>query len=363
MLDWVWEIVRSLMPDGGYPNSMDVLVYYGQLGDYLGGVFGTILAAVTTVFVFLGWRATTKIDERSKLYQIFIEMLRTHEEIVSSMSFGDLRGREAISEVLGEFYAAYRVIADLDCALSPLDVERQINLAFIATYYGMNPNTELILDRCEPKFPCKELCKRLNAQRRTQLKEEIEAKLSRKLSRSAPENVAFRGEVSTAYHLIRSGEIPRHIQDHLRMVLDKAMKRGLMPQLDTLQAHIDALSSSYKFSGHQNRLSHYFRNIRAAFDFIEKSRLSRKEKRHLALVLKSKLLNYEQALLALYALSSLGGEWRDSKILSKYAPIQDIPEHFFSFDEKSFSLESSFPEVFKKNSLRQWLSRWTQYAG
>lgn len=358
MLDWLWEIVRSLLPDGGYPNSMDVLVYYGQLGDYLGGVFGTILAAITTVFVFLGWRATTKIDERSKLYQIFIEMLRTHEEIVSSMSFGDLRGREAISEVLGEFYAAYRLVTDLDCVSSPLGIGRKINLAFVTTYYGMNSNTESILDRCEPKFPCKELCKRLNAQKSTQLKEEIEAKLSRKLSRNAPENVAFRGEVSTAYHLIRSGGIPRHIQDHIKMVLDKAMRRGLTSQLDTLQAHIDALSSSYKFSGHQNRLSHYFRNIRAAFDFIEKSRFSRKEKRHLALVLKSKLSNYEQALLALYALSSLGSEWRDSKIFSKYAPIQDIPGHFFSFDEKNFSLESSFPEVFKKSSPRHWLNRW-----
>ncbi|WP_416638905.1 putative phage abortive infection protein [Pseudomonas sp. OHS18] len=98
------------------------------------------------------------------------------------------------------------------------------------------------------------------------------------------------------------------------------------------------------YSGHQNRLSHYFRNLFSAYVFIESSSLDKNEKLSLAKVLRSKLSNYEQALIVLNVISHLGQEWERSGILLKYKPIKNIPEMFFTFS-KDFTLKSRFPYI------------------
>jgi hypothetical protein len=104
-------------------------------------------------------------------------------------------------------------------------------------------------------------------------------------------------------------------------------------------------SQGRRLTGHQNRLAHYFRNLYAAYSFIESSKLTRKEKLDLGKILRSKLSNYEQALLVLNIRSHLGNAWEeDGKLVNVYMPIKNIPEHFFEFD-KEFEMKKQFSGV------------------
>ena len=82
--------------------------YYGLLGDYIGGVWGTLLTALTVFGVFMTFWWSRRMDYRAKTYQVFAEMLRTHEEIVTSLRIGNQTGRDTFSSVLSEFYVIYQ---------------------------------------------------------------------------------------------------------------------------------------------------------------------------------------------------------------------------------------------------------------
>ena len=253
--------------------------YNGLQGDYLGGVFGTFIAAATLLIVIGSWWSTRKSDAKSRSYQVFAEMLRTHEEIVNSMSLGESQGREAIGLILSEFSFIYKAMQSHIPNYSHWSLAQRLDIAFTFTYYG-------------PQLQTQRLLKQYDA---TELKKIGDA-------------------ISAKQHQNANSVGPRNRQ---RL-----------------------------FKGHQNRLSHYFRNLFGAYKFVEESSdLTRKEKRYLGKVLRAKLSNYEQALLLLNIKSHLGKEWVDAGILERYEPIKNVPEHFFSFDENRFKLNEQFPHV------------------
>jgi hypothetical protein len=253
--------------------------YNGLQGDYYGGVFGTFVAALTLLIVIWSAWSTRKSDAKSKTYQIFTEMLRTHEEIVNSMTLGDVKGREAISLILREFSFIYKTTLNHVPSYETWDMNQRLDISFTFAYYGPQLQTIRILERYD-----------------------------------AVAIKAVGDAISAKMHRNASTKDGRH-----------------RPRL---------------FRGHQNRLSHYFRNLFGAYKFIEESKdLSKKEKQHLGKVLRTKLSNYEQALLCLNIQSHLGREWTDAGILNGHQPIKNIPKHFFSFDETRFSLKGQFPNV------------------
>ena len=113
---------------------------------------------------------------------------------------------------------------------------------------------------------------------------------------------------------------------------------------DRLSAEKQSNNRKRTYSGHQNRLSHYFRNIFGAYSFIETSKLTETEKLALGKVLRTKLSNYEQSLLSLNIISHLGRDWETSGLVGKYEPIKNIPIKFFTFD-RSFHIKERFPYV------------------
>jgi len=257
------------------PGSMQ---YDGLLGDYIGGVYGTAVSAVTFLLVIITWWTTRRIDYKTKTYQVFAEMLRTHEEIISSMDMGEVKGREAFSLILSEFSFVYKATRSFVPSNADWSLHQRIDVAYTYTYYGPQLQTQRILDKYDPAL--------------------------------------------------------------LKLIGDAITKKQQKNVASKSRRHRQRL-----FKGHQNRLSHYFRNLFAAYSFIEGSDLSEKEKMSLGKVLRAKLSNYEQALLLLNIMSHLGEEWKHSGLLSKYKPIKNVPKNFFSFDEEFFVLKNEFPYI------------------
>lgn len=244
----------------------------GLLGDYIGGVYGTAIAAITMFAVLLAWWTSRRIDYRSRTYEVFAKMLDTHEEIVSSIQLGEATGREAIANILSEFSFVYKLTKRL-AASTGWELNERINIAYTYTYYGPQQHTQQVLSQ----YPAGQL------------------------------------------KLIGDG------------MMKKARSGG-------------SRVKGRQFKGHQNRLSHYFRNLFAAYSFIESSKLSRADKTALGKVLRAKLSNYEQALLALNIISHLGKKWSEDGLVKTHMPIRNIPEHFYSFDPE-FDLVAEFPDV------------------
>lgn len=253
-------------------EKMDSRTVDGLLGDYIGGVFGTFVSIVTMIVVFLAWNTSRKTDYKSKAYQVFAEMLRTHEEILSSIQIGNTKGRDAIGHILSEFHFIYRATTAI-AVVAGWDLKQRIDIAYTYTYYG-------------PKL-------------------------------------------------------------HTMKVLSQYAKPHLFQLNNTIAVKARKMSKrtqGRQFTGHQNRLAHYFRNLYAAYSFIESSKLNRKEKIALGKILRAKLSNYEQALLVLNIRSHLGKAWEDGVLVNFYMPIKNVPEHFFEFDTE-FEMKKQFPGV------------------
>lgn len=263
-----------LFPTAESPPSHDPMQYYGLLGDYLGGVWGTVIGVITLVVVYMTWRTARRTDLKSKIYQVFVEMLRTHEEIVSSIHHGGLSGRDALEVILSEFYYVYRATRKMVPDDNEWSVEQRIDIAYTITYYG-------------PRLHSKQVLAKYDAAK---------------------------------------------IQKVLDLVTLTLHKNAKLPKP----------KENRRFPGHQNRLSHYFRNLFNAYKYINQAELSAEEKTALAQVLRAKLSNYEQALLALNVMSHLGQAWERTGLVCRYWPFKNVPKYFFSF-EKEFELKQRFP--------------------
>ena len=245
--------------------------YYGLLGDYIGGAWGTVIAIFTLAAVLATWWMSRRVDYRSKTFQIFTEMMRTHEEIVASMQVNGRKGRETFASVLSEFYVIYKLTRQVVPDDNIWSISDRIDIAYTCTFFAPHLSTEELLR------PYGE------------------------------ENIT---KLFGAIHTERQANTNSH----------------------------------RAYGGHQLRLSHYFRNLYSAYSFIEETKLSSSEKIALAKVLRSKLSNHEQAVLALNIISHLGQEWERTGLVDKYQPIKNIPKLFLTFD-RAFLLKDRFSYI------------------
>lgn len=267
MLDWL----KLFFPDRDQLNQSE-MAYFGLLGDYVGGFFGTLAAAISVYFIYRSWKLTRAAHSRSSTFEMIAEMLDTHEEIVSSIKINDNTGRDSFVSLLSEFYAIYKM-ANIADTTSTLSIDQKIDISFTFMYYGTQTLTLVVLENYDT-------------------------------------------------------------------ALIKSVSDGIT------QERLNGEIKKRTFKGHQNRLSHYYRNIYSAFDFIDNSPLTEREKKALAKLYRTKLSNYEQALLALNIISHLGRPWEYKGLLAKYQPIKNIPKAFFTFDRtKQFSLKERFPYI------------------
>lgn len=125
--------------------------YYGLLGDYIGGVWGTLLTALTVFGVFLTVWWSRRMDYRAKTYQVFAEMMRTHEEIVASLRIGSKTGRDTFSSVLSEFYVIYKLTRQVVGDDAVWSITDRVDIAYTCTFFGPHIVSEELLKDYGPE--------------------------------------------------------------------------------------------------------------------------------------------------------------------------------------------------------------------
>jgi hypothetical protein len=255
-------------------KSPDLTAYYAPLGDYIGGVFGTVVGAITLIFVFQTWWNDTYKGRREKIFQCVFELLQAHDKLSKGLDRLHYKPEiDPFGGVLHEFYQIYGLtqgVANGDICLS---IKDKISIAYVYTYYG----------------PCSEALE---------------------LSK------AYWGEsLAKAFH--HAVQIKRQNDQ------GKGFRKDYL-------------------AGHQQELSHYFRNLYTLYRYIKESGLKNADKRLLARIARSRISNYEQALLMLNTISPLGKAWTDSGLIREYEPFSNVPKHFLTFD-KDFNPSTFFP--------------------
>lgn len=125
--------------------EFDGLQRDGLRGDYIGGIFGTALALVTILMLAATWRSSHKIDYKTKQYQVFAQMLATHEEIIGSLKSGDSVGRDTFGQILSEFSYAYRVTKTVG-RKAGWNLEDRIEIAYMYMFFGPKNHTIQLLN-------------------------------------------------------------------------------------------------------------------------------------------------------------------------------------------------------------------------
>ena len=351
-------IINNAIPNSIISNDIsEIAEHYGQVGSFIGGVWGITISTAAFIVAIFTWHSSKKIDAHSKRYQVFAEILRTHEEIVSSINMGSNTGRDAIAKILSEFDAIYKIIISLEKAKEEeanknktvyvkTNLTHRIGVAFSFMYYGAHEDAVTNIAKHYISVAPKPILAEIDAGKKDTLKNEINREYD---SQNAAHQ--YTESIDECIDKISSCNLQNN---HKELIIDSLNKfskisrnpfsPGKVVQLIQKYTKPAALDKLHKYPGHQKRLSHYFRNLRSALDYIKYEEFSKSEKKVLTRILVSKLSNHEQALIALYVLTKDGHEWMSNKIIDELMPIRNIPEDFFKFDTE-FILPNMFPNV------------------
>lgn len=320
----------------------------GLFGDYIGGVVGTLFAFSGTLLIYLSLKLQVKENSKNKIENHFFEMLRIHRENIdelnySKQSMGRLvtfENRHVISEIFNEFNECYREIGKFsnskkiddylqeDFTVSLKNIAKNncinidviemahIDLAYSIVFYGLEEEGESIIrSMFRHKFNehyffrllffLKIKPKKSNTKRYNKWKEVRSLKLKK-----------LRGLIDELY-------------DNRKNLRNNSL---------SISAQELELFSNYEkyYGGHQFRLGHYYRHLYQSFKFINNQKsLTEEERYNYGKMYRAQLSTYEQSLLFVNSISSIGMKWeyasennledKPSNLITTFQLIKNVP--------------------------------------
>lgn len=349
-------------------NKIDFQVT-GQVGDFIGGLLGTIINAAAFYFLYLtlneqrlenSKQALT--NQKESFERKFYELVSLHRANVIELKYrknGELYEARSVFKILVEefteclhevirFTKMYPQMHDEEInpryfeKLKKIKRENKlrasvqelalINLAYTIFYYGVTEESETTyLHMFRGKY-----------------KHNYTNKLKHFLQlKSRKEDV----QSFSKWRAFVSQDV-QHMKEEFEAIYEN--RRNVRPNPDAAQT-ADNLSSEKYYTGHQEQLGHYFRHLFQSFKFISiQETLSDTEKYFYAKTLRAQLSTHEQLLIFFNSISSLGLKWEyiaeteknfpdipleQFKLISKYDIIKNVPgtsfyqvkyRHFYS---------------------------------
>jgi hypothetical protein len=261
----------------------------GAIGDTIGGIVNPIVALIAVIATFLAFyvqykanqfqfRANTQQNHNFKLQQFestFFELLRTHRENADEQSFEGSKGRAAFFEMFKLFERFYQNLSGFDEATHYFSKRERINIAYYAVYFGIG------------------------------------------WENAAP--VEFRQKV-TSLLLEKGVGVYTSFRNTIIDVVKKVGPEGV-PQVNR----------NYVI-GLQPTLSHYHRHLYQTVKFVHNTKFLKEDKKYQYLkTLRAQLSAYEQGILLINSLTSLGKMWEvppegeDMNLITRYQLIKNMP--------------------------------------
>ena len=362
----------------GFSISFNIPTDYtstGQFGDFIGGVVGTFFALAGTLLIFLSFLQQTKENKRTAFESSFFEMIRLHRENVSELRYHKFRkgedhiyeNRQVINLIFKEFIECYREVKkfsnskQIEDYLTPKyiiklktitsKINSKISLIELAiidiswniVFYGLSVEGESIIR--------KSFLNKYNRKYYYKLLFYIKLKPKKSNTLRFLNWRVLRGlELNQLHPLINELYENRIHPEHTE---------GLSKNAKELQVHLDY--EKY-YGGHQFRLGHYFRHLFQSYKYLNQhSDLDEKQKYFYGKLLRAQFSTYEQALIFINSISSLGMKWEynpenndtlktNNALITKYNLIKNLPdEHMFGIRYKTYykNVKFEFEEQLK----------------
>ncbi|TDB63309.1 putative phage abortive infection protein [Arundinibacter roseus] len=341
----------------------------GQFGDFLGGVVGTAFSLAGTFLIYLSFKEQTTSNKKEGFETTFFELVNLHRENVNQINYtkydnGTLRKaehRKVFRLIFQEFLECFKEVKkfsnskniedyikpkynltlkeiikknNLKCDLIEIAL---IDIAYSIVFFGVGEDGEIILkDRFKRKYNSLffyQLLKyiKLKPKKENEKRYEIWENLLKL-------NFKEYKSVNLEYYKYRQHNTIETLSEEAKKLIYKT-------------------EFNKYYGGHQHRLGHYFRHLFQCYKYLNyDSDLTENEKYFYGKTLRAQLSTYEQALIFINSISSLGQKWEltpeidllkkhsdiaNSKLITKYNIIKNLPGHHLL----GIRYKSYYPEV------------------
>lgn len=335
----------------------------GQVGDFIGGVIGTIISGAAFYFLYLTLQEQLKASkgqalsfERERFEATFFEIISFHRNNVSETTYTKFEegrmqtanGRKVYRMILKEFvecrqeclhYSPVEKITSINDVYLPDYLAKirkrfhnasnekaielaYINIAYVVVYYGLGDDWEFTV------------------------KKVLKSKYRETFFLPILKYLRLKPKREYGSRFVEWRTIYKMEYTNMREMIDTYNKTGVRPAVSAIHP-ANGLFSNIQFmkyyGGHQHRLGHYFRHLFQAYTFLNNApEMSDDKKYDYGKMLRAQLSTYEQFLLFVNSLSSLGQKWEycaseNDKLITKYHLIKNLPgAHLYSIVFKKY---------------------------
>jgi hypothetical protein len=338
----------------------------GQFGDFFGGVIGTFFALTGTLLIYLTFQEQTKENKRSAFESSFFEMIKLHRENVSELQYRKKSGEEGLYEnrqvfrvIFQEFIQCYRevrkysnskdlndyitakyqarlkeIFKNVNSNISLIEIAR-IDIAYSILFYGLGEDGESII------------------------KKNIETKYNPEYYFRLLYFIKLKPKKSNDSRFKVWSKVRELDLKELHSLIDELYKnrnhpegiKNPSPLASELKMH---LPYEKYYGGHQFRLGHYFRHLYQSYKYLHNHKDVKDADRYsYGKIYRAQLSTYEQALLLINSISSLGMKWeytpentestKPSGLITEYNLIKNLPgDHLSGIRYKTYYKNVSY---------------------
>lgn len=316
---------KSLNLEYSYGENPILLQESGQVGDFIGGVVGTIFSLAGFTILLLTLSAQSKSTYLGQLESRFFELIRLHRENITEMEIVrrvrdsknqlhlvEFKGRKAIKVILSDFITCRNelrsyfskftaeeiyeaeyleevsIFLKVNTAHIRIKSIAKINIAYCIVFYGIGNEGKNILSKV------------FHGKYKTSFYEGILEYLQMKPVES-----------SDYWHKWKDLKKIKKMSARLTIINEVRQLRTSKLE-ETKKQNVYYYDNDYiKFyGGHQYRLGHYYRHLFQSVKYINsQKRIRQHEKYSYIKSLRAQLSTYEQALLFANSLSFMGLPW------------------------------------------------------
>lgn len=310
----------------------------GPIGDVIGGTTAPIIGVVSIILLVLTLKTQKDADYKSQLENRIFQLIKIHQDNVSSMRMDDngaeLSGREVFSMIKRQILSCIREIKPLIDAY-----ESELFTKEFESDYG---NLGIEIDRKE--FAILDMAFSIvyigvDKESLTQLKSILSKRYSEGIVNLVIWNSRLR-PFRSAEKTYDEWELWSRLSANKRMRLLPYMVmpfekiEGENVEQDIKKSFPLLHRQAYRkyYAGHQFRLGHYYRNLYMIIEYISNEQTLQEEERYKYVkIIRSQLSTTEQLLLMANSITYLGREWElyaenEKKYFTRYNLIKNIPQ-------------------------------------
>jgi hypothetical protein len=251
----------------------------GQLGDFVGGYIGTLLALFSFILIYSTFKGQRQTSTIEKFQNKYFELIKMHRDNVTEIGIGKDFGKKIFVVLIREFRAILKIAKEIS-EYKKFDYEKEqlFIISYYALFFGVGPNSSRMLREALNEFD----------------KLFVDAFLCK----------------------LNDDESKTNVKNSLKFCFTP-------------------------FEGHQSRLAHYYRHLYQTICYVDNINVDI-DKYEYVKTIRAQLTTHEQALLFVNSLTPIGKNWWNKNLLLRYRLVQNIPNSFFNA-ETEIDLSTYFP--------------------